>query len=82
MKVVAVDPNQVYQNQQGQYIYAIDSNNTVKVKQIQPIFSNNNMVILPKKFIGERVVAEIIRTLPSGVKVTPVEVNNTVLILD
>jgi RND family efflux transporter MFP subunit len=82
MKVVAVDPDQVYQNQQGQYIYVVDSNNTVRVKQISPIFSNNDMVILPKEFIGERVVTETIRALSSGAKVTPVEVNKTVRISD
>ncbi|HHO64975.1 MAG TPA: efflux RND transporter periplasmic adaptor subunit, partial [Epsilonproteobacteria bacterium] len=80
MSVVAVDPDQVYQNQQGQYIYVVDDNNTVKVKQIDPVFSNNDMVILPKTFMGERVVAETIRALAPGVKVSPVEINNTVTI--
>lgn len=82
MKVVAVDPDQVYQNQQGQYIYVVDANNTVKVKQITPLFSNNDMVILPKTFAGERVVAETIRALTPGAKVNPVEVNNTVSLSD
>ena len=82
MYVVAVDPDQVYQNQQGEYVYVIDDNNTAQVKQINPIFSNNDMVILPKGLIGERVVAETIRALSSGAKVTPVEVNSTVSISD
>ncbi len=82
MKVVAVDPDQVYQNQQGQYIYVVDTNNTVQVKQVSPIFSNNDMVVLSKVFAGERVVAETIRALTPGTHVIPVEVNNTISILD
>ncbi len=82
LKVLAVDPDQVYQNQQGQFIYVVDTNNTVEEKQISPIFSNRDMVILPKTFLGERVVAETIRSLSSATKVLPVEVGNTVKILD
>ena len=78
MSVVAVDPDQVYQNQQGQFIYVVDKNNSVQVKQIKPVFTNNDMVILPKEFAGKRVVAETIRALAPGVKVDPVEINNTV----
>jgi len=78
MSVVAVDPDQVYQNQQGQFIYVVDKNNSVQIRQIKPVFSNNDMVILPKVFAGERVVAETIRALVPGVKVSPVEINNTV----
>jgi len=82
MNIIAINPDQVYQNQQGQYIYVVDDNNTVQVKQINPIFSNNDMVILSKTFIGERVVTETIRAITSGVLVNPVEVNNTILISD
>jgi RND family efflux transporter MFP subunit len=82
MNIVAVNPDQVYQNQQGQYIYVVDNNNTVQTKQINPIFSNNDMVILPKTFMGEHVVTETIRSITSGVLVNPVEVNNTILISD
>jgi len=82
MSVVAIDPDQVYQNQQGQFIYVVDDNNSVKIKQIDPIFSNNDMVILPKEFIGERIVAETIRSLSPGLKVDPVEVKSSVKVLD
>jgi RND family efflux transporter MFP subunit len=82
MNVVAINPDQVYQNQQGQYIYVVDNNNTVQTKQINPIFSNNDMVILPKTFMGEHVVTETIRSITSGILVNPVEVNNTILISD
>jgi multidrug efflux pump subunit AcrA (membrane-fusion protein) len=82
MNIIAINPDQVYQNQQGQYIYVVDDNNTVQVKQINPIFSNNDMVILSKTFIGERVVTETIRAITSGVLVNPIEVNNTILISD
>ncbi|WP_294953304.1 efflux RND transporter periplasmic adaptor subunit [Sulfurovum sp.] len=80
MPVVAVDPDQVYQNQQGQYVYVVDANNTIEVMQIHPVFSTNDMVILPKEFIGKRVLAETIRAITPGVKVTPIEVNNTVTV--
>lgn len=82
MPVVAVDPDQIYQNQQGQYIYVVDDNNTIQVKQVFPVFSNNELVILPKAFAGERVVAETIRAIAPGVKVVPVEVNNTVTVTE
>ena len=80
MPVAAVDPDQVYQNQQGQYIYVADANNTIEVMQIHPIFSNNDMVILPKEFVGKRVLTEMIRVISPGVKVTTIEVNNTVTV--
>ena len=80
MPVAAVDPDQVYQNQQGQFIYVVDRNNSVQTRQIKPILSNNDMVILPKAFVGERVVAETIRALVPGMKVSPVEVKNPVTI--
>ena len=80
MPVVAVDPDQVYQNQQGEYVYVVDANNTIEVMQIHPVFSTNDMVILPKEFIGKRVLAETIRAITPGVKVTPIEVNNTVTV--
>jgi len=77
--IVAIDPDQIYQNQQGQYIFIVDNNNTVKVKPIKPIFSNNDMSILSyKEYEGDRVVAETLSFLKDGMKVVPIEVDNLV----
>ena len=79
LPILAIHPNQIYQNQQGQYIYVVNSENKIEVDQIQPLFTNNDMVILPyEKFEGKRVLAETIRAISEGTKVNPVEVNNTV----
>jgi RND family efflux transporter MFP subunit len=79
--IIAVDPDQIYQNQQGQYIFVVDNNNTIRVKPINPLFSNNDMVILRyEKHKGDKVVAETLNSIKDGVKVAPLEVENLIKI--
>ena len=77
--ILAIDPNQIYQNQQGQYIFVVDKNNTIRVKPIKPIFTNNDMAILRyDDYKGDRVVAETLSAIKDGMKVIPIEVENLV----
>lgn len=79
ISVLAVHPDQVYQNQQGEFIYIVNDKNEIEIKQIQSVFSNNDMVMLHyEAHKGDRVLTETIRSIHEGMKVIPVEVDNPV----
>jgi len=77
--VLAIHPDQVYQDQQGQFIYVVNEKNELKTKRINPIFSNNDLVALYyEEHKDERVLVGTISGLRDGMKVDPVEVENPV----
>ncbi len=77
--VLAVHPDQISQDQLGQYVHLVDANNTVHIKHIKPIFSNNNLVLIGQDLkAGDRVVVGTFNGLVEGMKVTPKEVPNPI----
>ncbi|MCF6207283.1 MAG: efflux RND transporter periplasmic adaptor subunit [Sulfurovum sp.] len=78
-KVLAVHPNQISLDQQGEYLYTLDANNTVHKSYIHPLFANNDLVVIDKGVKpGTRVLVEIPNALADGNKVTPIEVDNPI----
>ncbi|SFZ97522.1 Probable RND efflux membrane fusion protein [hydrothermal vent metagenome] len=77
-EVLAVHPDQVYQNQKGQFIYVVNDKNKIEEKTIDPYYSNNDMVLLPNEHEGDRVVVETIAGLRAGMDVVAVEAPNPV----
>jgi multidrug efflux pump subunit AcrA (membrane-fusion protein) len=78
-EVLAIDPDQIYQNQKGQFIYVVNDKNEIEEKNIKPYFSTNDMVILPfPEHDGQRVLTETIAGLKTGMKVKAIETENPV----
>jgi len=77
--VLAIHPDQISQDQLGQYVHLVDANNTVHIKHVKPIFSNNDLVLVGHSLKeGDRVVVGTFNGLGEGMKVTPKEVPNPV----
>ncbi len=77
--VLAVHPDQLFQNQQGQYVFVVDSNNTIETRQIYSSYANNDLVIISEGLKeGEKIVVETIKGLHTGLLVLPAEVANPI----
>ncbi len=78
-KALAVHPDQISIDQQGEYLYTLDANNTIHKSYIHPLFANNDLVILDKGVTpGTRVVVEIPSALEEGQQVSAVETDNPI----
>ncbi len=79
ISIIAVHPDQISQNQQGQFVYIVNNKNEIKIKQIKQAYVNNNLAIISKGLKeGDRVIVDTIHALIDGVKVTPIEVINPI----
>lgn len=77
---LAVHPDQIYQNQQGMFVYIVNSKNEIETKQIEQIYANNSLAIISKGLQeGDRVLVGTINTLKDGLKVSPSEVKNPIV---
>jgi RND family efflux transporter MFP subunit len=77
--VLAVHPDQISQDQLGEYVLLADANQTVRSVHVTPFFSNNDLVLVKDALKeGDRVLVDIVNGLAEGMKVTPVEVANPV----
>ncbi len=77
--VIAVHPNQISQDQQGSYVYVVNEKNEVHRVPVEPLFSNNDLVLVGKSLNeGDRVIVGTVSGLSEGTKVTPTEVPNPV----
>ncbi|MDQ7046972.1 MAG: efflux RND transporter periplasmic adaptor subunit [Sulfurovum sp.] len=80
MAVIAVHPDQIFQNQQGQYVYVLTKENTITLKQIKSGYTNNDLVMITQGLkAGEKVVVGTVNGLREGLKVTGTEVANPIL---
>jgi RND family efflux transporter MFP subunit len=77
--VLAVHPDQISQNQQGQYVFVVNSQNEIETKQVKTTYSNNDLVIVSEGLtVGDKVVVGTINALRNGTKVTASEVENPI----
>ena len=79
ISIIAVHPDQISQNQQGQFVYTVNSKNEIETKQIEQAYVNNDLAIISKGLTeGDRVLVGTINALIDGMKVSPTEVKNPI----
>ncbi|GEM_PF-701873 len=77
--VLALDPDQLLQNQQGQYVLVVNTQNEIVTQQVTTSYSNNDLVIIAGGIKeGDKIIVGSIKALRNGIKVVPTEVNNPI----
>lgn len=77
--ILAVHPDQISQNQQGQFVYVVNLENKIEIRQVKQAYSNNDLIIISEGLVeGDRVIVGTINTLVNGMEVLPTEVPNPV----
>lgn len=78
--VIAIHPDQISQNQQGQYVYVVNKDNTVSKRQIKSNYANNDLVMISEGLkVGDRVLVGTVHALKEGLKVEATEVSNPIV---
>jgi len=79
LAVLAVHPDQISQNQQGEHVLIVNTEHEIETKQVETGYSNNDLVIIFKGLNeGDNVVVGTIHALQDGTKVTPTQVKNPI----
>jgi len=77
--VLAVHPDQISQNQQGEYVFIVNKNNEIETRQVKTNYSNNDLAIVSEGLVeGDRIVVGTINALHMGIKVSATEVDNPI----
>ena len=77
--VIAVHPDQVSQNQQGQYVLVLNDKNEIETRQVKSNYANNDLVMIAEGLKeGDKVIVGTVHALENGIKVTPTEVPNPI----
>ena len=71
MPVAAVSPDWAFQDQQGEFLYEVDADNTLRKVHFVSPFSNAETVILPDDLAGKRVLVQPAGSLMEGSRVQP-----------
>ena len=80
LPVISVHPDQIYQNQQGQYVYVVTKENTITLRQIKSNYANNDLVMIAEGLKeGDSVVVGIVHGLKEGLKVELTQVSNPII---
>ena len=78
---MAVHPDQISQNQLGEYVYVVDNNNTLEIRQVKSSYANNDLVVISEGLNeGDKVVVGTINGLHNGLVVTPTKIPNPIQI--
>ncbi len=72
---VTIAPDWVFQDQEGEFIYVVDANDTLQKVHFQSPFSNAEMVVLPSKLAGKLALVQPAGSLMEGMKVQPLPVD-------
>ena len=77
--VLAVHPDQVSQNQQGEYVLVVNEKNQIETRQIKSSYANNDLVIIYEGLKeGDRVLVGTVNALHNGTEVVATEVENPI----
>ena len=77
--VLAVHPDQISQNQLGEFVYVVNAQNQIEVRQIKTNYSNNELVIIREGLQeNDKVVVGTVSALRDGLKVSSTEVDNPI----
>lgn len=80
LPVLAIPTSAVSENQLGSFVYIVDTNNTLKVVQIDSEFSNKSMLIISSGLkAGDKLVVSSMMKLSEGMKVAPGETKTQML---
>ena len=79
LPILAVHPDQISQNQQGQYVLVVTLENKIETRQIKTTYSNNDLVIVSEGLKeGDKIVVGTVNALRNGSKVSMTEVANPI----
>lgn len=79
LPILALHPDQIFQNQQGAFIFVISEENKVEQRAVTTGYSNNDLVIIQEGLReGEKVLVGTIRTLREGMSVIATEIDNPI----
>jgi len=77
--VIAVHPDQIAQDQQGQYVYVVSKESTIAKRQVKTNYTNNDLVMISEGLKeADRVVVGTVHGLKVGLKVEATEVPNPI----
>jgi len=78
--ILALHPDQISQNQQGEYVFVVDKNETLHIKQIKSSYSNNDLAVIEQGLKeGDRVIVGTIHGLREGMQVQTTEVDSLIV---
>ena len=75
LPVVSIAPDWVFQDQEGEFVYTVDANNTLRKAHFRSLFSNGEMIVLPDDFAGKRVLVQPAGNLVEGSRVEALSVD-------
>ncbi len=79
IEIIALNPNNLGQNQIGSYVLIVNDKNQIETRQVEIKFSNNNLVIIKNGLKeGDKVVVSDIAKLRNSLLVEPIEVENPI----
>ncbi len=79
LPIIAVEPNQISQNQQGEYVLIVNKKNEIESREIKVRYANNDLSIIAKGLKeGDKVLVGTIAGLSDGTKVLVKEVTNPI----
>ncbi|WP_292663883.1 efflux RND transporter periplasmic adaptor subunit [Nitratifractor sp.] len=68
---VTIAPDWVFQDQEGEFVYIVDANDTLHKAHFHSPFTNARMVVLPSTFAGKLALVQPAGSLMEGMKVRP-----------
>ncbi len=68
---VTIAPDWVFQDQEGEFVYIVDANDTLRKAHFRSPFTNAQMVVLPSTFAGKLALVQPAGSLVAGMKVQP-----------
>ena len=79
LKLIAVHPNNLAQNQLGSYLLVVDENNKIQTRQVELGYSNSDLSIIKSGLnAGDKIVVSSINKLRSNQVVKASEVKNPI----
>jgi len=79
LAILALHPDQLFQNQQGTYVFVINKDHKIEQRSVSTGYSNNDLVIIHSGIKeGEKILVGTIRNLHEGTAVIATEVPNPI----
>ena len=80
LPVIAVHPDQIMQNQQGEYVFVVNKENRIETRPVKSSYANNDLVIINEGLQeGDKVLVGTVNALHNDVLVIATEVDNPIM---